>query len=32
MAEFETLPTMTPGLEVIAAKNYRSLREKGITI
>jgi predicted nucleic acid-binding protein len=31
MAEFETLPTMTPGLEVIAAKNYRSLRERGIT-
>ena len=29
---FQMWPTMTPGLEVTAAENYRSLRKRGITI
>lgn len=29
---FRLWPTMTPGLEVAAAENYRSLRKRGITI
>jgi predicted nucleic acid-binding protein len=32
MAAFELLPTMSPGLEVKAADNYRKLRQRGITI
>jgi predicted nucleic acid-binding protein len=32
MAEFELLPNMAYGLEVKAARNYRGLRERGITI
>jgi len=29
---FQLWPTMTPGLELTAAENYRSLRKLGITI
>jgi len=29
---FQLWPTMTPGLEIVAAENYRSLRKRGITI
>jgi len=29
---FQQWPTMTPGLELTAAENYRSLRKRGITI
>jgi hypothetical protein len=32
LADFELLPTMSAGLEVKAAQNYRSLRKRGITI
>ena len=32
MSEFELLATLTDGLEVIAANNYRHLRSKGITV
>jgi len=32
MSEFEQFATLTPGLEVVAARNYRSLRQRGITI
>jgi predicted nucleic acid-binding protein len=32
LADFERLSTMTPGLEVKAAQNYRRLRQRGITV
>ena len=32
LKEFQLWPTMTPGLELAAAENYRSLRKRGITI
>jgi predicted nucleic acid-binding protein len=32
MAEFEQFATITEGLEIRAARNYRSLRSRGITV
>jgi predicted nucleic acid-binding protein len=32
MAEFEQFATITPGLEIKAARNYRSLRHRGLTV
>jgi len=32
MSEFEVLPALSPGLEIQAARNYRSLRQRGITV
>ena len=32
MSQFTLWPTISPGLEVKAAQNYRSLRQRGITV
>jgi predicted nucleic acid-binding protein len=32
MTEFVVWPTISPGLEVKAAQNYRSLRQRGVTV